>query len=572
MRSLPRVLALAIVCCAQPALAETIRTNSTLDAVTVYPQGAEVTRVANVKIPAGAHSVVLKDLPAALVPDSIRVQGEATGALQIGAVDTRQLYLSEQENAEFAASERKRLEDELEALGDKRQMLADQQAAAEAQRTLMMNLAGLPGLPPPGESAGGSRTPAEWAEIFGLIGEKVAIADKTIQEARVAIRAVDRRIQEVQNELAKSPSREDLRTELTVHLSADSELEGTLRIRYQVPAAYWQPLYDARLETGDKKEPPKLQLVRRAVIAQSSGEDWSDVALSLSTTRPQAGTSAPEIGTVVVDFEPEVKPLAKARRKAVSESEGAAYDQAPSGGLLSAAPEAAMKMDEPAVVAADERGAEVINTAFQAVYLVPERQTIRTGEGEKRVQIDVRSFDPTLTVRAVPQREATAYLYARLTLENGTFILPGPVSLFRDGVFVGRGALPEIAGGEEHELGFGVDDLVRIKFAALDHTTGETGIISSSRTETRQFKLTVRNLHERAIDVRVLDHVPVAADQQIEVELLSASTKPSVTNVEDKRGVLAWDLKLEPDEEHDITLAYRLSWPKEKTVRYMEQW
>ena len=63
-----------------------------------------------------------------------------------------------------------------------------------------------------------------------------------------------------------------------------------------------------------------------------------------------------------------------------------------------------------------------------------------------------------------------------------------------------------------------------------------------------------------------------AADQQIEVELLSASTKPSVTNVEDKRGVLAWDLKLEPDEEHDITLAYRLSWPKEKTVRYMEQW
>ena len=55
------------------------------------------------------------------------------------------------------------------------------------------------------------------------------------------------------------------------------------------------PFYDARLATGTKAQAPKLQLVRRASIQQRSGESWDEVALALSTTRPGAGTAAPEL-------------------------------------------------------------------------------------------------------------------------------------------------------------------------------------------------------------------------------------------------------------------------------------
>ena len=49
-----------------------------------------------------------------------------------------------------------------------------------------------------------------------------------------------------------------------------------------------------------------------------------------------------------------------------------------------------------------------------------------------------------------------------MTMARGTPILPGQVSLFRDGTFVGNGRLPLLSPGEEHELGFGVDDAVRV--------------------------------------------------------------------------------------------------------------
>ena len=224
-----------------------------------------------------------------------------------------------------------------------------------------------------------------------------------------------------------------------------------------------------------------------------------------------------------------------------------------------------------APVEAKEDYANVINTAFQAIYVIADRQTVKSNEGQKRVQIDVKSFAPMLSIRTVPKLSDVAYLYAKLTLESGALLLPGQTSLFRDGVFVGRGELPQLAGGEDHELGFGSDDKVRVKFATLDRSTGETGIISSSSVETQRFKTTVKNLHSRSVTVTVYDQLPVSANEDIQVTLTSNSTAPTAQNVEDKRGVMSWDLKLDPEEEQEINFGYQVSWPKEKRIQYMAQ-
>lgn len=551
-----------------PATAAEQEAPSTIDAVTVFPQGSEVTRVAKITLGAGDHTVIVRDLPAGIEADSIRVQGEATQSLEIGAVDTRQFYLSETSNAAFNASERKRLEDELEALADKRQQLAEAIAVAEVQKQLMQNLAGLPVRPEPIDAAGGPRTPAEWGEIFGLIGDRLTIANKAIQDIRLAMREVDRRILDVQNQLNRQPGREDERTEVKIHLGAAAALEATLRIRYQVPAASWSPFYDARLESGDRSQAPKLALVRRAVIVQQTGEDWKDVALTLSSTRPQAGTAAPDLASLIVDFEPERSKALLRKQKSLQSGEA---DEAAQLGqdMVAAAPALeSVAPPEPTMVTASEAGANVTNAPFQAIFVVADRQTIKAGEGEKRVQIDTRAIEPVLSIRAVPKLAEIAYLYAKMKLEPGQILLPGRVSLFRDGVFVGHGALPLLSGGEEHELGFGADDQVRIEFAALDRRKGEVGIISASSTETVQFKVTVKNLHERSISVRVLDQMPVSENEQIQVGLLPSTTKPTLMNVEDRRGVIAWDMKLEPDEEQVVDFGYQVSWPKDKRVRY----
>ena len=140
-----------------------------------------------------------------------------------------------------------------------------------------------------------------------------------------------------------------------------------------------------------------------------------------------------------------------------------------------------------APVQAEEVRAKVETQAFQAIYAIAGRVTVPTTGEAKRVQIDEAQLDPALTVRTVPKRDQKAFLYAKVTMARGTPILPGQVSLFRDGTFVGNGRLPLLAPGEEHELGFGVDDAVRVRHAIAEEKRAETGIITSSKTDTRSY-------------------------------------------------------------------------------------
>jgi uncharacterized protein (TIGR02231 family) len=132
---------------------------------------------------------------------------------------------------------------------------------------------------------------------------------------------------------------------------------------------------------------------------------------------------------------------------------------------------------------------------------------------------------------------------------------------------VGAGKLPVISPGEKHELGFGVDDLVRVKHALVEEKRGETGLISTSRTDVRMFKITVKNLHERAMPVTVLDQMPVSNNADIKVVAIGG-TAPSAVDVNDERGVVAWDLKIDADEEEVIDFGYRVVWPSAKTITY----
>ena len=209
--------------------------------------------------------------------------------------------------------------------------------------------------------------------------------------------------------------------------------------------------------------------------------------------------------------------------------------------------------------------ASIEGNAFQALYGIPGRHTVATSGEVKRVQIDQTDVDATLTVRTVPKRDPKAFLYAKLATPKTTAILAGNVALFRDGTFVGNGRFPQLSPGEDHELGFGQDDNVRVKYAVTDEKRGESGIISTSKTEAKSFKITVKSLHERPIQVRVIDQFPVAQNQDIKVET-NSKVPPTGKDPDDKRGVVYWDASLAPDEERSFDFGYRITWPSAKQI------
>ena len=527
------------------ARAANIDASSAVDAVTVYPDGASVTRVVTLDLPAGENSAVLKDLPLTLDPSSLRVEGEAGTRLTIGAIDALPPRAAPPVNLP-------ELDKRLQALKDQRDDLQDAMNAAAERRKFAVRFAEAS---PVGIGDKGEARPiAEWRTAFAAIAEEVATADIAIRDAERKQREIDREIARLeQDRTQKPPSKMEVRIEL----AAAAATRATLRVTYEVRNARWVPIYDARLDTGARDRKPALELVRRAEITQNTGEDWSDVTLAVSTVRTARGGRAPDLNSLIVQYPQLPRPVASASAPLMVPPEDRVRQFRLTGGNSDG-----LMMEK----AAEQQAAADVGS-FQVVFKIPGRASLGASEGAKSLRVASAMIAPDLAIRAAPVKDPTAFLEASFRQNEDAPLLPGRVSIYRDGVFVGRGQMSAAGKDETVRLGFGVDDKIKIERAVLKRNEGTGGlIVTTSKTDERAFKTTVRNGHDFPIRIVIEDQLPVSESEDIVVEMLPSTTAPTATNIRDKRGVLEWAFEAKAGEVRDINFAWRLRWPKDKSI------
>ena len=534
-------LALLTALAVAPAGAADLEVTSAVDAVTVYPDGASVTRVITLELPAGDNTLVARDFPLALDAGSLRVEGEAGAKLAIGAIDTRP-------PRPLPPANLSEIDKRIEALKDERTNWQGAIAAAEARRKFAERFAEAA---PAGLGEKGEARPlAEWRAAFAAVSEEVATADTAIREAQRKQREIDREIALLESDRAAKPP---AKLEVRIDLAAQAATRATLRVTYAVRNARWAPLYDARLETGAKDRKPALELVRRAEIVQTTGEDWPNVTLRVSTVRTTRGGSAPELKSLIVQYPQPPRPLAQPR---------SASDMAYGERGVMAAPSQVAKRER-----AEEQEAAVEATGYQVAFKIPGRVSIGAADGAKSLSISTATIAPDLVIRSAPVIDPTGFLEASFRQAEDAPLLPGRVSIYRDGAFVGRSQMTTAGRDETVRLGFGADDKVKIERTVLRRNEGSAGLlVTMSKTEERAFKTTVRNGHDFPIRIAIEDHLPVSENEEIVVEMLPSSTPPTTSNLRDRRGVLEWAFEARAGEVKDIGFAWRVKWPKDKGV------
>ena len=220
---------------------------------------------------------------------------------------------------------------------------------------------------------------------------------------------------------------------------------------------------------------------------------------------------------------------------------------------------------------AEEQQAALDAGGFQVVFRVPGRIAVPAGQVSKSFRVASATIAPELMVHAVPALAETAFLQASFKHADDAPLLPGPVSVYRDGVFVGKSPLALAAKDETVRLGFGVDEKVKVARTVVRKNEGTAGFIGSSKTDEREFKTTIRNAHEFPIKVAIEDQIPVSEHEDIQVELLPVTTQPTARDLRDRRGVLEWAFEAKPGETRELKLGWRVRWPKDKTVQYTPQ-
>ena len=556
--SLRFALLLLATTAATPVLAADIQANSKIDAVTVFPSGAEVTRMAEVQIAAGEHTLIFDSLPGDLMPETIRVEGDGAGQIEIGSVDARIAYVSSTD----IDAKRKVIETEIQRLYDERSTLDQTITDAEYQKTLMQQLAANAFGKPPKEGEAKPFGADDLGQLLDLVGGRLQAFSKLVIDSRLRQRDIDVRINDLNNQIAELAPRDQARMRVAVHLAVPAATDGTFRIKYRIAGAGWQPIYDARLTSPDKSTTAKIELVRRAAVTQSTTESWDGVSLTLSTARPVGATAAPDMTPQPIDAFDEGRRTNYQARAQKSLEAPAPASQAV-GGLARDAGEPEMD-DE--LKKAEQVQAAIQVAGFQALYVIPGRVSIDNTGTAKNVRISTSEIDATLAARAVPKLDPNAYLTAGFKLDGDTPVLPGTTMLYRDGVYMGQGWLPMLSPGEEAKLGFGADDLIKVKRVEVKRLRAEEGLITTSNSDTRAYDITVKNLHDFVVPVTVVDQMPYSVDEDITVETLPGMTPATAKDFESKRGVLAWTFDLQADADKVLKHGFKVTWPKDMRV------
>jgi uncharacterized protein (TIGR02231 family) len=578
LRALAAFAAPAAALLAPAVVAAPIPAESRLAAATVYPDRAVVTRsAAGLAVPAGTAEFVFAGLPASLLDDSVQVSARGSVAASLLDVATRTVFITAEPDARA-----KELEDRLLDLRREERALNDQAGVLDAQRTLLANIektSTAPVAPVAGSTPPARPTLEDYAKLLAFSADQRARIETAARDLDVERAALGEKIAATEaqlNELrGRQPARRATKT-VTVRLAAAAgKLE--LSLAYALPGASWAPAYDARL----RSEKRQVRLDAFGLVRNATGEDWTDVALTLSTARPGLGGAAPEIAPWYVDVSQPVVRLDEsggyARKLKRPDPSSTILSQ---NGVMSAmAYDAAPAEQE---VDATFAAAEVASAATSASFKIATPVTLASDNTPQRVPLGGADLAAVLRYQATPKLQETAFLAAAVTNTGDLPFLGGALNVFLDDTFVATSRLATTMPGEKFTLQLGADEGIALKRKIVTRFTEDTGFTSRSRRTTYDILLTVTNNKRSAERIVLTDALPVARDEKIVVKLLApaereflkpedaAAEPPRAGIARDAEGRLTWRLDLKPGEKRELALKFSIEHPADLPVTGVE--
>jgi uncharacterized protein (TIGR02231 family) len=516
--------------------------------VVVFPDRARVTRRGSITLEAGLHRVEFADLPLAVQTDSLRAAGRGTAAARLLGVEARHVFFSE-----TPAETIRELEKQLEALQQQDRIFFDQQGAAEVRLSFAKNLADKATEQLARGLAFGRSDIAQSGTLIDFVQQQIDRAQAAVRDVQQQRRELARQIEKVTNELNQQRAarpRERLLAVVEIDVQQPGDL--TLDLTYVIGNASWSALYDVRVSEASG---PRLALTYLGQVTQRTGEDWIDVALTLSTARPALTTVQPELSPWYLNVftpPPAPQPRAAAAPAAMrSAAKAEALDDVASGAL----PAPAMLEMEPLTAQVAAEGASV-------TFQLAEKVSIPSDGSPHKLTVTTIDLTPAFDYLCVPKVADAVYRRAQLINHSEFLLLDGPASLFVEGDFAGTLPLKRIAPREEFELALGVDDRVTVK-RELKARDVDKKLIGDRRRLRAAYEIEVKNWRTGPIDLEVRDQFPVTRHEQVKVKLESCEPKPIEQS---ELGELKWRVTIAPQAAQTIRFEFSIEQPVNLTV------
>lgn len=350
---------------------------------------------------------------------------------------------------------------------------------------------------------------------------------------------------QIRKESQKAASR------LRLILSSVSAINSNLTLSYYTPSASWIPYYDINVQSTDKP----IKIIMKSKIAQTTGIDWEKVKLTLSTSAPSNGKTAPlfsawflrnyeapraqTLNMPKVSLEMPVQNAYSYDSKETVMEDELAYNVEQSS------------LDNYINLAENELHQEY---AIDLPYSVP-------GDG-KEISINMLTQETTAEYKyyCAPKLDTETYLLAEISDWQKLNLMSAKANITYDGTYVGESYIDAQSTHEKLSLTLGTDKRVSVKREKM-HDYSSTKFLGNDIKQVFSYKITVRNNQNKAIDMVLKDQYPISTQKSIEVELLNKETTPWTHNVEEL-GVITWEENLKAGETKTYQLSYSVKYPK----------
>jgi uncharacterized protein (TIGR02231 family) len=181
----------------------------------------------------------------------------------------------------------------------------------------------------------------------------------------------------------------------------------------------------------------------------------------------------------------------------------------------------------------------------------------------KTTTIGIKQFEvPALyDYYTAPKTDPSGFLSARIPNWQEYDLQSGEVSLFFEGTYLGKTYLDLGSVADTLSLSLGKDNGIKVS-RKLVREFSTRKFIGSTKTEIKDYEISVRNNKHVPLTIRVLDQVPVSTNKEIVVE----DVKTPDGLMDKDSGIVTWMITLQPGQEKKLTLGYSTRYPKDRKV------
>jgi uncharacterized protein (TIGR02231 family) len=505
---------------------------SKISLVTVFLNKAEVTREIKTRIQEGTTNLIISGLTAQLDPNSVQVSGK--GKFVLMGISHQLNFL----NDVAMPARLKILNDSIHDIQAKIHFENAQKQILDKEEQMLLS----------NQKIGGTdqNLPVNelknMADFFRNRLSEIAMARLRHDER---IKKLNERLSKVQHQVRTLNELSGRNTsEVVVNITAKESTEAEIVISYVVGNAGWVPLYDVR--AVDTKA--SLSLLYKANIFQSTGENWKNVKLKLSTANPTLGGVKPDLPIWHLDFHQPREYVQK-------------YKHIPGRQGADAAPQA---LSREQVVQQSTSTADFVNvtqTSLNAEFNIALPYTINSASKPTTVDISRHELPAGFRYAAAPKLDPDAFLMAGTTGWADLNLLPGEANVFFEGSFVGKSFIDP---GSVHDTLFfslGRNKRIVVKRDKVKDFNSRV-LIGSNQKESHAFEIKVRNNQSQTVAIAIEDQIPLSKNSQIEVTLVDTGG----AQYSSVSGKLVWEITLKPNESKRLLYHFEVKFPKDKII------